>query len=170
MAETEIQTLKLSPSGNNITYTLYKDGFELNSSSISINDGVFTMPVGNISDIGTYVLKAENAGGLTFHNFTVNVTCEIFIIFLLTSPHQKNQLDAYGEACLNRTLNKTEYIKRTLNKVPVYEIFVNLTCINHKPVNSEHKILSQGGSILTGFTVLTTQQTRYTWIQTLDNN
>ena len=96
MAETEIQTLKLSPSGNNITYTLYKDGLELNSSSISINDGVFTMPVGNKSDIGTYVLKAENAGGLTFHNFTVNVTCEIFIIFLLTIPHLKNQLNVYS--------------------------------------------------------------------------
>jgi hypothetical protein len=96
MAESEIQTLKLSPSGNNITYTLYKDGFELNSSSISINDGVFTMPVGNRSDIGTYVLKAENAGGLTFHNFTVNVTCEIFIIFFLTIPYLKNQLDVYS--------------------------------------------------------------------------
>ena len=52
----------------------------------------------------------------------------------------------------------------------MYEIFVNSTCINHKPVNLEHKLLSQGGSILTGFTVSTTQQTRYTWIQTLDNN
>jgi len=87
MAESEMQTLKLSASGNNITYTLYKDGLELKSSSISINDGVFTMPVANRSDIGTYVLKAENAGGLTFHNFTVNVTCEICIIFLLTSSH-----------------------------------------------------------------------------------
>ena len=33
--------------------------------------------------------------------------------------------------CLNGTLYKPEScINRTLNKVPMYEIFVNLTCMN----------------------------------------
>jgi hypothetical protein len=42
--------------------------------------------------------------------------------------------------CLNITLNKTEsYINQTLNKVPMYEIFVNLSCINGTPVCSEPK-------------------------------
>jgi hypothetical protein len=39
------------------------------------------------------------------------------------------------------------------NQRPSNEIFVNLTCINWIPVYSEHKNLSQGGSVCTGFNV-----------------
>jgi hypothetical protein len=48
---------------------------------------------------------------------------------------------------------KIEYIKQTSNKVPMYEIFINLTCINRKLVYSEHKGWPQGGLICTGLTV-----------------
>ena len=34
------------------------------------------------------------------------------------------------------------------------EIFVNLSCINQTPVNTEFKIWSEGGSVYTGYTVL----------------
>jgi len=49
------------------------------------------------------------------------------------------------ETCPNRTLNKTEScINKTLNEFPMFEIFVNLTCINQTPVYSEDKSWSQG--------------------------
>jgi len=36
-----------------------------------------------------------------------------------------------NETCLNRTLNKMKpCIKYTFNKVQMYKIFINLTCIN----------------------------------------
>jgi hypothetical protein len=45
---------------------------------------------------------------------------------------------------LSWTPNKLEScINWTLNKVQIYEIFVNLTCINQTPVYSEHKSWSQ---------------------------
>ena len=42
-----------------------------------------------------------------------------------------------SETCLNQTLNK----------VPMQEIIVNLTCIDQTPVYSEHKSWSQGGLV-----------------------
>jgi hypothetical protein len=49
-----------------------------------------------------------------------------------------------SETCLSWTPNKLEScINWTLNKVQIYEIFVNLTCINQTPVYSEHKSWSQ---------------------------
>jgi hypothetical protein len=54
----------------------------------------------------------------------------------------------YSETCLNRTLYKPEScINQTLNKVPMSEIFVNLTCINETPVYTEYNSLTQGGSV-----------------------
>ena len=36
----------------------------------------------------------------------------------------------YSQTCLNQTVDLPEsYIKHTLNKVLIHEIFVNLTCI-----------------------------------------
>ena len=61
----------------------------------------------------------------------------------------------YSETFLNRTVNKPEFcIIPILYKVPVKEIFVNLTCINRTPVYSEQKSGSQGCSVWTGFTVV----------------
>ena len=60
----------------------------------------------------------------------------------------------YSKICLNRTLNKPEScINQTMNKVPMQEIFVKLTCGHCTPVYSELKSWSQAGSIKTGFTV-----------------
>jgi len=43
---------------------------------------------------------------------------------------------------------------RTLDKVQMKEMFINLTYINRTPVYSEHNSLSQlGGYVQTGFTV-----------------
>ena len=54
----------------------------------------------------------------------------------------------YNETCLKRTLNKPKScINRTLNRVLMKEIFVNLTCINRTPVYSEHKNWFQGSSV-----------------------
>ena len=61
----------------------------------------------------------------------------------------------YSKPCLNWTLNKPKScINRTLNKVLMQEIFVNLICIYRTPVYSEHKSWSQKGSVQTGSTVL----------------
>ena len=50
--------------------------------------------------------------------------------------------------CLSLTLNKLKFcINRTLNKVLMQKIFVNLTCINQTPVYFEHKSWSFGGSV-----------------------
>jgi hypothetical protein len=44
----------------------------------------------------------------------------------------------------SETLNKPEScINRILNKVPMHEILVNLTCINQTPVYFKHKSWSQ---------------------------
>jgi hypothetical protein len=60
----------------------------------------------------------------------------------------------YSQTFLHRTQNKSESCKnQTSNKVPMYEIFINLTCINRKLVYSEHKSWPQGGLICTGLTV-----------------
>ena len=71
----------------------------------------------------------------------------------------------YSETCLNRILNELESginwnpewtgilnklescLNQTLNKVPMLEIFVNLTCINQTPVYSEDKSWSQVCSV-----------------------
>ena len=54
----------------------------------------------------------------------------------------------YSEICLSLTLNKPKFcINRTLNKVLMQKIFVNLTCINQTPVYFEHKSWSFGGSV-----------------------
>ena len=54
----------------------------------------------------------------------------------------------YSEMCLSLTLNKPKFcINRTLNKVLMQKIFVNLTCINQTPVYFEHKSWSFGGSV-----------------------
>ena len=46
-------------------------------------------------------------------------------------------INMFSENCLKQTLNKPEScINRTLNKVQMYEIFVNLTCINQTLVYS----------------------------------
>jgi hypothetical protein len=46
----------------------------------------------------------------------------------------------YSESRLKQTLNKLKScINRTLNKVLIQEIFVNLTCVNQTPVYSEDK-------------------------------
>lgn len=51
----------------------------------------------------------------------------------------------YSQNCLNRTQNKSESCKnQTSNEVPMYEIFINLTCINQKLVYSERKSWSEG--------------------------
>ena len=61
----------------------------------------------------------------------------------------------YSETCLNRTLiNLKSCINRTLKKVQMKEIFVNLTCINQTPVYYEHKSWSQGGFVYKGFTLV----------------
>jgi hypothetical protein len=53
----------------------------------------------------------------------------------------------YIETCLNWTLNKPKSsINRTLDTVPMWEIFVNLICIKRTPVYSESTGLSNGGS------------------------
>jgi hypothetical protein len=36
----------------------------------------------------------------------------------------------------------------------MWEIFINLTCVNRTPVYSEHNSWSQWGSVYTGLTVL----------------
>jgi hypothetical protein len=66
------------------------------------------------------------------------------------------------ETCLNRTLNKTETcLNQTLNEVTMKEIFVNLTCINHTPVYSEHKRWFLGRSLYTGLTTSLLYGTQY---------
>ena len=46
----------------------------------------------------------------------------------------------YSETHINRTLNKLEfYINQAFNKIPMEEIFVNLTCVYRMPVYSEQK-------------------------------
>ena len=61
---------------------------------------------------------------------------------------------SYSETCLNRTLKKLEScIKQTFNdyKVPVQEIFVNLTCVNPTPFYYEHKSWPQLSSVYTEY-------------------
>jgi len=79
--EGQSKTLNLNVSGNpnHISYTLYKEGMWLNLSSLNINNGILEMPAISRTDIGSYVLEAENSEGSTFHNFTLNVTCKICI-------------------------------------------------------------------------------------------
>jgi len=48
----------------------------------------------------------------------------------------------HSETCQDQTLNKQKTcIYRTLNKVPISEILINLTCLNQIPVYSVHKSL-----------------------------
>jgi hypothetical protein len=55
------------------------------------------------------------------------------------------------EYCINlsyQTLNKTEScINQTIYKVLIWEVFVNLTCINWTPFLFWTQKLNQGGSI-----------------------
>jgi hypothetical protein len=56
----------------------------------------------------------------------------------------------YSKTRLNRTLNKPEFcINQTLNKfkVPMLELFINLTCINQTAVYFGQKSWSQGGLV-----------------------
>ena len=78
--EGQSKTLNLNVGGNpnHISYTLYMEGMWHNLSSLSINNGILEMSAISRTDIGSYALKAENSEGLTFHNFTINVTCKIF--------------------------------------------------------------------------------------------
>ena len=64
---------------NDITYTLYNDGVESTSSNIYVNNSVLTMVNISREDMGSYALQAENNGGSTFHNFSINVICKITI-------------------------------------------------------------------------------------------
>ena len=49
---------------------------------------------------------------------------------MCTYSHIETIFLLYSEICLNRTLNKLKScIKRTLHKIPMSEIFVNLTCL-----------------------------------------
>ena len=53
-----------------------------------------------------------------------------------------------NKICISVSVNKLEScINRSLNKVPIQEIFVNLTSINQTPVYSEHKGFSPGSSV-----------------------
>lgn len=81
MIEGQSKTLNLNVSGNpdHISYTLYKEGKWLNLSSLNINNGILEMSAISRTYIGPYILKAENSEGSTFYNFTINVTCKIFI-------------------------------------------------------------------------------------------
>ena len=52
-------------------------------------------------------------------------------IKLKTEIKMKHKTNKYSEICLTQTLDKPEpCINQTFNKVPMLEIFVNLTCIN----------------------------------------
>ena len=83
------------------------------------------------------------------------ITYYIYQIKMCRLQHTYKTISLYSKTCLNRTLNKPEScINHIKIKVPMMQIFVNLTCINRTPVYSEHKSCSQGGSIKTGFTVL----------------
>ena len=54
----------------------------------------------------------------------------------------------YKSVYTDKALNKSEScINLTLKKVPMKKIFVKLTCLNQTPVYTEHKSLSQGGSV-----------------------
>ena len=79
--EGQSQTLNLSVIGNpnDITYTLYNDGVKSTSSNIYVNNSVLTMVNISREYMGSYVLQAENNGGSTFHNFSINVICKITI-------------------------------------------------------------------------------------------
>ena len=62
--------------------------------------------------------------------------------------------ESYSETCLNGILNKPKScINRTLNEVPIQDIFVSLTCIDQTPVYSEHKSWSQESPPQTGLIV-----------------
>jgi hypothetical protein len=79
--EGQSQILNISVTGNpnDITYTLYNNGVESTSSNIYVNNSVLIMVNISREDMGSYVLQAENNGGSTFHNFSVNVICKIMI-------------------------------------------------------------------------------------------
>ena len=75
------------------------------------------------------------------------------VIFFI-SFRKKNEVKIlYSETCLNRTQSKMKScINQTLNKVPMQEIFVNLT--NRTTVYSEDKSCSQESLVQAGLTVL----------------
>lgn len=65
-----------------ITYTLIKDGAIYSSSSVAVHSGMLEMSNIMRADAGSYALKAENTEGSRNHNFSINVTCKIFILSL----------------------------------------------------------------------------------------
>ena len=76
--------------------------------------------------------------------------CSYFYHFFLFLACKK-----LSETCLSWTLNISKScLNGTLKKVPMSEIFVNLTCINWTPVYSEHESWSQGGKVKNGFTYM----------------
>ena len=94
----------------------------------------------------SFVSKRGSGGNLFTYIYLVSVCVYLEIVSVCHF--------IYIETSLNQTLNKPEScINRKFNKVPMYEIFVNLTCIKQIPVYSEHISWSQGGSLMTSFTV-----------------
>lgn len=77
-------TLNMTARGNptDITYTLIKDGAIYTSSSVAVHSGMLEMSNIMRADAGSYSLKAENTEGSRNHNFSINVTCKMFMLSL----------------------------------------------------------------------------------------
>ena len=91
--------------------------------------------------------------GLFRTHFIQSYFLNIYEVFEIFSCMLQNPL--IQQSCLTLTLNNSEScINRILNKVPMQEIFVNLTCIHRTPIYLEQKSWSQDGSVYTNFLVL----------------